>query len=185
MSVATTLLKADELDQFPDDGKRREIIGGELFVSPSPVRDHQFLVKQVFRILIREIDDKGVGEAFTGPVDVRFSPEDQVQPDVVALSHESLQRYQGHIVDGPPDIVVEVLSPSTESYDRIEKKRLYESNGVPEYWIVDPKRELMTLFQLVDGSYVESEAVDGVFHSTAIRGFTIDPAALFATASRT
>jgi Uma2 family endonuclease len=126
MSVATQLLTADELDQFPDDGKRREVIGGELYVSPAPVRNHQALVKRVLGVLVRAIEENGVGEAFPGPVDVRFSPEDQVQPDVVAFRIDRLDMYQGHIAQGAPDIVVEILSPSTARYDQVEKKRLYE-----------------------------------------------------------
>jgi Uma2 family endonuclease len=181
MSVAAPLLTADELDQFPDDGKRREIIGGELHASPAQVRVHQSLVKRVLGLLVREIDEKGVGEAFPGPVDVRFSVDDQVQPDVVALRTERLDIYQGHIVHRPPDIVVEVLSPSTESYDRIEKKQLYETYGVSEYWLVDPRLSTVALFKLVDGRYVETGLDDGVLRSTAITDFTIDPAAIFAT----
>jgi Uma2 family endonuclease len=85
-----------------------------------------------------------------------------------------------NIVHGAPDIVVEVLSPETSQYDQVEKKRLYERNGVPEYWILDPKLQTLTLFRLIDGRYVESEAEDGVLRSTAITDFTIDPVALFA-----
>jgi Uma2 family endonuclease len=87
-------------------------------------------------------------------------------------------------VHGPPDIVVEVLSPSTESYDKIEKKLLYETYGVAEYWIVDPRLSTVTLFKLVDGKYVETGLEGGVLRSTAITDFPIDPAALFESAHR-
>jgi Uma2 family endonuclease len=180
MSVATTLLTADELDQFPNDGKRREVIGGELHVSPAPTRTHQELVGLLHLPLFEAINRTKSGKVFVGPVDVRFSAHEQVQPDLVAIRQDRLGIYRGHIVHGAPDIVVEVLSPSTESYDRIEKKRLYETYGVPEYWIVDPKLHTVTIFRLTDGRYVEIEAEAGVFHSTAITGFTIDPTALFA-----
>ncbi len=183
MSTATMLLTADQLEQFPDDGKRREIIRGELHVSPATVRDHQFLVKRVLGLLVREIDEKGHGEAFPGPVDVRFSPGDQVQPDVIALSNSRLHAYQDHVMHGAPDIVVEILSPSNESYDLIEKKQLYERSAVSEYWIVDPKLRTVTILRLADGVYVETTLENGLLRSTAIVDFSIDPAALFAKSS--
>ena len=87
---------------------------------------------------------------------------------------------RGNTVHGAPDFVIEVLSPSTESYDRVEKKQLYETYGVPEYWIFDRKLQMLTPFTLIDGKYVESEAEDGIFRSSAITDITVDPAALFA-----
>ncbi|MBX3071882.1 MAG: Uma2 family endonuclease [Thermomicrobiales bacterium] len=180
MSIASELLTVDQLDQFPNDGKRREIIEGELHVSPAPVRDHQFLVKRVLGLLVREIDDKGHGEAFPGPVDVRFSPGDQMQPDVIALSNGRPDAYQDHVMHGAPDIVVEILSPSNESYDRVEKRRLYEVNGVAEYWIIDPTSRDMTILRLTNGVYAETASENGLLRSTAIVDLTIDPAALFA-----
>jgi Uma2 family endonuclease len=179
MPVAVPLLTADELDHFPDDGKRREVIGGELHVSPAPARIHQALVKRVLGLLVRAIDESGAGEAFPGAVDVRFSPDEQVQPDLIALRSERLDLYQGHIMHGAPDIVVEILSPSTARYDQVEKKRLYENGGVPEYWIVDPKLQTLTIFRLTDGGYVENEPESGLLRSTAVSDFSVDPIALF------
>jgi Uma2 family endonuclease len=182
MSVATHLLTADELDQFPDDGKRREVIGGELYVSPAPSTEHQDLSMHLSVMLYRAIYESGAGKVFASPIDVRFSDDDQVQPDLLAIKTDRLDICQGRIVHGAPDIVVEILSPSTESYDRIEKKHLYEQYGVPEYCIVDSVLRQATMSHLIDGRYVETETEDGVLHSTAITDFTIDLAALFAKA---
>jgi Uma2 family endonuclease len=184
MSVAATLLTADELDQFPNDGKRREIIGGELYVSPAPARTHQELSMRLSYLLYEAIDLTGTGKAFAAPVDVRFSATDQVQPDLLAIRKDRLSTYQGHIVQGHPDIVVEILSPSTSRYDEIEKKRLYASAGVPEYWIVDPKPQTLTIFRLTDSGYIVVEPENSLLRSTAITDFTIDPAALFANITR-
>ena len=179
MSVATHLLTADELDQFPDDGKRREIIGGELYVSPAASGIHQDLSMHLSVLMYQSIYVPGAGRVFATP-DVRFSESDQVQPDLTAIRDERLGIYRGHVVHGAPDIVVEILSPSNSRYDQVEKKRIYEVGGVPEYWIIDPKLQTLTLFRLIDGRYVEIGAEDGVLRSTAITDFTIDPVALFA-----
>ena len=183
MSTATSLLTADELDQFPDDGKRREIIGGELHVSPAPLISHHDLVKWILAFLLRVIEEPGHGKVIQRPVDVRFSESDLVQPDIVGIRADRLEMCQGNTVHGAPDIAIEVLSPSTESYDRTEKKQLYERYGVNEYWIFDPKTETLIIFKLVDGVYVELAARAGVFDSSAIIDFTVEPAALFARVS--
>jgi Uma2 family endonuclease len=180
MSVAAKPVTADELDQFPDDGKRREIIGGELYVSPAPQISHQDIIKWLLVYLLEVIEIRGHGKVIQGPVDVRFSDHDLVQPDIVGIRADRLESCRGNTVYGAPDIVVEVLSPSNESYDRVEKKRLYEANGVPEYWIVDGRTLNMTLLRLIGDSYAEIEPEDGVLRSVAISEIFVDPAVIFA-----
>jgi Uma2 family endonuclease len=182
MSVATQRVSADDLDHFPNDGKRREVIGGELYVSPAPARTHQELSMVLSFLLFQAFNQSGAGRAFAYPVDVRFSEDDQVQPDLLAIRSDRLDIYQGHIVNGAPDIVIEILSPSSRHYDEVEKKRLYEINGVPEYWIVDPAFHQVTIYQLRDGEYAPTEPVNGLFKSTAVVEFILDPAALFGMA---
>jgi Uma2 family endonuclease len=176
MSAATTLLTADELDQFPDNGKRREIVGGELHVSPAPAEHHQDLSMRLSYFLYEMINLSGAGKAYAAPVDVRFSPTDQVQPDLLAIWKERLDIYQGHVVNGTPDIVIEILSSPTARYDEVEKKLLYADNGVPEYWIVDPKLRILTIYRLAEDGYVEVEPENGPLRSTAIVDFMVDPA---------
>jgi len=85
MSVQTRLLTADELDQFPDDGKRCEIIAGELYVTPAPARQHQELAVQLCYLLYQAVELTGWGKVFFAPVDVRFSTHHQVQPDLLVI----------------------------------------------------------------------------------------------------
>jgi len=180
MSVATPLLTAEELDQFPDDGKRREIIGGELHVSPAPAEIHQDLSMRLSNLLYLAINLTDAGKAYASPVDVRFSPTDQVQPDLLAIRKDRLGIYKGsHVVHGAPDLVIEILSPSTARYDQVEKRQLYEENGVPEYWIVDPERRQLIILRLTDAGYVAVEPESGFLRSTAIVDLTVDPVALF------
>lgn len=179
MSIATNLVTAEQLGFFPVDGKRREVIEGVLHVSPAPSRVHQTLSFRLSSLLYQAINRSGAGEAFAAPVDVRFSEIDQVQPDLIAIRRERLDIYQGHIVNGAPDIVIEILSPSSRQYDEVEKKQLYARSGISEYWIVDPDRRQLTIYRLAGGSYRSTAPVDGLLHSAAVTEFTVDPEALF------
>jgi Uma2 family endonuclease len=174
------VITADELELLPYDRKRRELIRGKLHVPQSPDRSHQEVLMDLMMHVYDAVEIAGAGKVYTSPVTVRFSTYTQVQPDLVEIRNDRMHIFPINIVHGAPDIVVEVLSPETSQYDQVEKKRLYERNGVPEYWILDPKLQTLTLFRLIDGRYVESEAEDGVLRSTAITDFTIDPVALFA-----
>jgi Uma2 family endonuclease len=90
MSVATSLVTADDLEHFPDDGKRREVIGGELYMLPPPTRTHQELVGFLYLPLFAAINGTKSGRVFVGPLDVRFSAHEQVQPDLVAIREDRL-----------------------------------------------------------------------------------------------
>src|SRR6188768_3316431 len=106
-------LTADELATFPSDGKRYEIVEGELHVSPSPGRRHQTVVRALFRLLDGHALRTVSGETFMAPDDVRLSDADVVQPDVLFIRRERSQIYREQAVEGAPDLVIEVLSPST------------------------------------------------------------------------
>ena len=118
MSVTTRLLTAGELDQFPDDGKRREVIAGVLYESPAPGRRHQELSSHLQFLLYQAFVQSGSGMVFTAPVDVRVSVLDQVQPAILAIRNDRLDIYRGSTVHGAPDIVVKILSPSNPSYEK-------------------------------------------------------------------
>lgn len=178
MSVMTRPLTADELDHFPDDGKRREVIAGELHVAAAPARVHQEFSAWLYRLLYQAAEATGWGRVYYSPVDVRFSEISQVQPDLLVLRTDHLDRYHGHTVFGPPDIIVEILSPSNRSYDENEKARLYAAAGVPEYWIADPDGLDLRLFTLRDGVYIPVEPDGGMLRSTIVPGLTVDLATL-------
>ncbi len=183
MSIKTRLLTVDELDQFPDDGKRREIIAGELYVSPAPAREHQKLAGQLFLLFHQAIELSGWGEVYFAPVDVRFSINDQVQPDLLVIRKERREIYRGNTVYGAPDVVVEILSPSNRTYDEVEKARLYAEASVPEYWILDPITHDFRMLTLIDGRHVPVTPEGGFFRSTVVPKLAVDPAALFASLS--
>lgn len=180
MSVQTRPLTADDLDHFPDDGKRREIIAGELFVSPAPSIKHQELAGHLYYLLHQAVILTGWGKVYFAPVDVRFSTHDQVQPDLLVIRRERLEIGRGNTVHGAPDLVVEILSPSNRNYDEVEKARLYAEAGVPEYWIMDPMAHVCQMLTLVDGRYDPVTPDGGLLRSNVVPGLVVDPATLFA-----
>jgi Uma2 family endonuclease len=140
-------LTYQDLLRLPEDLLRHELIDGEHFMSPAPALKHQRIVVNLTIILTTFVRLHRLGEVLVGPVDVLFSEHDVVEPDVIYVSSAHADRLQERYVAGAPDLVVEVLSPSNRGYDRIEKRRLYEAQGVPEYWIVDPPTETVEVYR--------------------------------------
>jgi len=131
-------LTYEDYCRLPNDGKRYEIIEGELFVTPSPFRPHQRAVTRLTRHLSTYVEENDLGEVFVAPFDVVFSRFDVVEPDLLYVSKGRHSVLTEKNVQGAPDLVVEVLSPSTAETDRTIKLKLYARYGVQEYWIIDP-----------------------------------------------
>ena len=170
----------DDLLAMPEDAVRREIIDGVLFVSPSPGRWHQKLVARVYRMF--EDAGDGVGEAWLSPLDVRLSDHDSVQPDVLFIrSDRSFVWAEDGRVTGAPDIVVEIVSPTSAAYDRVRKFALYARSGVPEYWILDYRDRAFAIHELRDGRYhaIPTEA-DGRVRSRVLPNLAVSAEELFA-----
>ena len=132
-----TRLTYDDFCLLPEDGKRREIIDGELFVTPAPLTAHQRAIMRLSVHLWQFVDEQGLGEVFAAPFDVVFSDFDVVEPDLLYISKARGSVLTSKNVQGAPDLVVEVLSESTARVDRSIKLKLYGRFGVEEYWIVD------------------------------------------------
>ncbi len=133
--------------RFPDDRLRHEIIGGVHVVSPSPVTRHQRILGRLHVLLQLHLADHPIGEVFLSPFDVLLSTFDIVVPDLVYLSHERARFLTTKNLQGPPDLVVEILSPGTRRRDRGVKRNLYERAGVAEYWIIDPVADCVIIFR--------------------------------------
>jgi Uma2 family endonuclease len=147
-------LTYDDYVLFPDDGQRHELIDGEHYVSPTPILKHQAIVGNVFGLIWAYLQQHPIGIAFGSPLDVILSRFDVVQPDVLYVSHERMaQTEPSDWLKGAPNLAVEVGSPSTRKRDETIKLRLYERFGVDEYWIVDPTRATITVFQRKHGFY--------------------------------
>jgi Uma2 family endonuclease len=151
MVISTKYTHADLL-VMPDDGKRREILDGELVVSPSPLLFHQRIVRRLFEAFVRYLDRHPIGEIFVSPLDVIFDDLDVLEPDLIFVRNDNRGILQDWI-RGVPDLVIEVLSPGSVSVDRGPKLKAYARFGVPEYWIVDPDARAIEVYRQSDGGY--------------------------------
>jgi len=150
---STTGLTWADLQRFPeDDHVRREIIDGELFVTVSPRPEHQVVSMRIGIAFIKWLDEAG-GLVFTNDVDVVIDDHNVVIPDVQVFMPQHVDRVGQRYVEGPPDLAVEVSSPSTKGRDRIRKRALYERYGVTEFWIVDMDSDVIEVYRLGDDGY--------------------------------
>lgn len=130
---------------LPTDGQRYEIIDGELLVSPAPSTRHQTVSRRLQFKLYVLYEETGKGAIFNAPCDVILAPGTPgtpatiVQPDLVLVLLGSQAEISKRGIEGPPDLLVEILSNSTARVDLRTKRALYASHGVREYWIVDPE----------------------------------------------
>ncbi len=164
---------------FPEDGRRHEIIDGEHYVTASPALIHQRVSRHIHFQLYEQIERRGNGEVFAAPTAVQLSEFDIVEPDllVVLAARDGLLKETR--VAGPPDLAVEILSPSSRRLDRKIKLALYERAGVDEYWIVDPVAQAVEKYRRQGGVLVrvgvfrERVAFDG------LPGVVVDLAAVW------
>lgn len=171
---STTRLTWDDLQQYPEDGKRREIIDGVLHMTPSPFLRHQRVVGRIFVALNAVLRPAG-GEAFIAPLDVVFDRFNVVEPDVLAVAADKALMLGDRHVHVVPDMAVEVTSPRTKGVDRIKKRALYERFGVREYWIVDLDDDVIEAYVLSGGHYGEPWrlAHGDIVTSAVIPGFAV------------
>jgi len=137
MPAAVPRYTAEEVRHFPDDRLRYEVIRGELFVTPAPGRPHQRAVRELCSVLHGYIAAHRLGEALPAPFEVEFAEDSAVQPDVLVTLESHGERPTLKRLYGPPALVVEVVSYSSKRTDRLQKRDLYQEEGVPEYWVVD------------------------------------------------
>lgn len=177
-------LTYDDYVLFPEDGRRHEIIDGEHYVTAAPFLRHQALVRRFVVALAPIIEAGRLGELYPAPADVLFSRFDVVQPDLVFISAERLHILTEKNVQGAPDLVVEIFSPSTRTRDEGIKLDLYERFGVREYWLVDPAHATVTVHRLEDGRFhraIELSAAAGDALTTPLLpGLSVSLAGLFA-----
>jgi len=165
-------LTYDDFLLFPDDGKRHELIDGEHYVTPSPNTKHQIVLGALHLLVASWLEQHPIGQVFLAPFDVVFTRFDVVEPDLIYMSNErAAEILTAKNVQGVPDLVVEIGSPSTRKRDETIKKHLYERSGVSEYWTVDPELDVIRVYRLDDGRFaraVELSAEAGDVLTTAL-----------------
>ena len=152
---------------IPKDGKKHEVVNGEHFVNPAPNLYHQELSRHIQFQLYTQIEVKGFGKVIDAPVDLQLSNHDIVQPDLVVVMRERYHILTPTKILGIPDLVVEILSASNSDHDLKTKRKLYESAGIPEYWIVSPENHDVLQRILVDGVYVEQTETESITMKTS------------------
>jgi Uma2 family endonuclease len=179
MAEGSALTYAD-LAAFPDDGVRRELIDGELIVSPSPRTRHQEILLRLTLALGGHVAEFGVGKIFPAPFDVVLSDSNVVEPDLLFIAEDQLDILTEMNVRGAPALIVEVLSDPRR--DRVRKRDLYARFGVLEYWVVDPDADRVEVYRLRGGAYAKPEMLEPGETLTYERlpGLRIDLTALFA-----
>ena len=171
-----------DLERAPEDGRRYELYDGEVYVVPAPIPRHQRVQIRLVEWLDAYAESVG-GFTVDSPIDIVFSEYDVLQPDVVFFGPA-----RAHLIDldrairHPPDLCVEILSPSTEATDRGRKLQMFARYGVPDYWIVDPIAQVIEVHRLEAGSYAltqratgDDEVVSVSLPGAALRARTIFP----------
>ena len=169
-----------DLQRMPDDGNRYELYDGELWMVPSPMPRHQRVARRLF-LTVQELAEREGGEVFFAPFDIVFSEYSVVQPDIIFFGPASAARIRpDEHVHFPPDLAIEVLSPSTARNDRGRKRDLMARHAVPEYWVVDPERRAIEVSSLRGGRYGEPRIVrSGRCTSDTLAGLEVDLDVLF------
>lgn len=144
----------DDYLRLPDDGRRYEIIKGVLYVTNAPAYDHQYAVSKIFYAMMHFIQEKDLGIVLTAPFEIHLPGIARpVLPDIVFIGAERSLLADARFFEGAPDLIVEVLSPSTFRVDQSVKLDAYEQAGVPEYWLADPKTRTVTVYTLPAGGH--------------------------------
>jgi Uma2 family endonuclease len=171
----------DDYMTTPDD-KRYQLLDGELILAPSPTDKHQAVVGELFVALHQFITQNNLGRVRVSPYDVVLSNYDVAQPDILFVSNERSDIIVGPNIRGAPDLVVEILSPSTSRYDRGYKRALYSRHGVREYWLVDPDNETVeVLAESNEGlTLVATYHKGATLTSPLLEGLAIDLEQIFA-----
>ncbi len=162
------------------EGEPYQLINGMFVKSPSPTVNHQRLVKRLANQLL-ELENKGTGEVLFAPMDVYFSDTEVYQPDIIFIGKDNTNVRVGKIIEGAPDLIIEILSPSTAYYDLRHKADVYAESGVREYWVVDSMEKRIDIFSNAGNSFnlVSKVEAEGEARSAIFPEFRVDVGKLF------
>lgn len=179
MAEGATYTYAD-LAALPEDNVRREILDGELIVSPSPGRRHQQVLGRLHLLFGNHVAAHGGGEVFFWPFDIVFEDRNVLEPDLLFVAGDQMDILTDKNVRGVPALVVEVVSKSR--MDRVRKRDLYARFGVPEYWVVDPESDRVEVHRLLEGAYGKPDIFEPgeTLSYDRLPGLGVDLSALFA-----
>jgi len=172
-------LDYDDLAHTPNDKLIYELAEGELHVTPSPSPQHQWICKTLQRQLEAYFEGRGLGRVYNAPTDVVLTKHDVFVPDIVVVTDRAA--FTDRAIEGPPLLVVEVLSPSTSQYDRTTKAHRYAALGVEHYWIVDMDMQAIEMYRRCENRYEEVARVRATetYRHPDFEGLTLDTSTLW------
>jgi Uma2 family endonuclease len=138
---------------LPADGRRWELVDGDFLVTPAPAPLHQTVSRRLQYALMTQLEETGIAFVFNAPIDVILEETTVLQPDLAIVAADQRGSVSERGIEGPPALVVEILSPSTTTNDRFLKRGLYARFGVGEYWIVDPLNGFVEVMVLEPSGY--------------------------------
>ena len=162
--------------RLPDDGYHYQVIKGVLLMTAAPKPVHQIVSRNLAFALFAFAASHKLGEVIYAPVDVLLGDlATPVEPDIIFISRQRLSIIKEKLVEGAPDLIVEILSPSNWVVDRRDKIAVYEASGVREYWIVDPDAQAVEVYILRQGQYALLERYEPgqTVQSDLLTGFEI------------
>ncbi len=164
----------------PPDSGNYELHNGKIIFIPSPLAPHQIASSNLHTEIGYFVKHNQLGRLLAAPMDVRFTPNDVVQPDLLFIGTERLNIIQ-RIVEGAPDLVVEIKSGSNTSAEMIYKKYLYEASGVREYWVVYPIQKTVRQYELIDDElhHVRTLTMKDALKSSVLAHFSMPVSSIF------
>jgi Uma2 family endonuclease len=186
MSILSHSLTYTDLErERASRDERLELIAGEIVVTPSPRPFHQFVSQRLYDLLKRTVVDPGRGLIGYAPFDVELDEQNVVQPDLLVLLGERTELIGEMSVEGAPSLIIEIASSSTVADDQGRKRNLYARFDVPEYWLVDPAKKVVTVYSdPAQGRYRSARTSVDFAVSATIPGLSADLRNLFAPIRR-
>lgn len=138
---------------LPPDGRRWELVEGEFYVTPAPTSMHQTVSRRLQFQLMQQLELPGIAYVFDAPFDVLLADTTVVQPDLVVIKKERKHLITERGLEGVPNLIVEIVSPSTKGQDEFLKRSTYAKFGVAEYWLVHPDHGWVDVLGLEEGGY--------------------------------
>lgn len=179
-STTEKTLTYEDYRKLPE-GAPYQLIGGELVLTPAPGTYHQIISMKLGFQMVDFVSKNGLGIVLFAPIDVYLEETETYQPDIIFIARERMEIIEPARISSAPDLVVEILSPTTAYYDLRKKYKVYERCGVKEYWIVDPEEKSVQVFLLKEGKFVldQEAAIQNTVTSRIIEGLTVSLETIF------
>jgi len=166
----SSLLTLEQFKRLVKDGMKADLINGVMLVATPASYTHERLFGFLMNLVSLYAEEKGLGVVLGSRSLVEVEPRSGYEPDLCFVAQDRLDIIKETSITGPPDLVVEIISPSTRRVDAYTKKEGYARLGAPEYWLIDPDNRAVAFYRLTDSGYVGDPVKDGVYHSLAMPG---------------